>query len=591
MKNYTKDEILSILKSTDRTAILSYRDARERVLSNEVLKLKRENMCREGDRLRNIPTAAIPFSVFKRFETDGDRSEYEFGDKGYFIRRRKLEAYGLLAWLYERPADISALEDIIWAILDEYTWALPAHLHGNGLKVLQNDGYMVDLFAAETGEALSEILVLVGDKLHPIVVERTHRLIRERILDRMNSKFHWMNGSNNWVAVCGGSVGITAMYECTDDCELAGILNTILNSLHGYLGGFTDDGVCLEGMGYWRYGFGYFMAFAELLCRRTDGKINLFDDEKVHRVAAFLLRCIFKGGRCVSFSDSGTRAEVSLFAVSKLPEIYPDIPLAAAELVDMRYPEDGCSRFALELRNLIWAAESLPTEAECLGTHIFNDAQWYISETESGTGIAAKAGHNEEPHNHNDVGSFEIYKNGEELLADLGSGKYDRDYFRPDTRYTILCNASFGHSVPIVNGTYQQVGRQFAAKNVSIDETGITSDISGAYPVPTLDSLVRDIRFDSTSGAATLTDTYSFTEIPEFVVERFVTRVAPEITGNNVIIKSGSETLTLTCPDGVDIAVSMLEHCDHSGRMIPVYAIDCTVRDLQNQFILKFEMR
>ena len=43
------------------------------------------------------------------------------------------------------------LEDTIWAICDEYTWSLPAHI--SWAKDERTD---VDLFASETGYALSE---------------------------------------------------------------------------------------------------------------------------------------------------------------------------------------------------------------------------------------------------------------------------------------------------------------------------------------------------------------------------------------------------------------------------------------------------
>ena len=39
---------------------------------------------------------------------------------------------------------------------------------------------------------------------------------------------------------------------------------------------------------------------------------------------------------------------------------------------------------------------------------ILPDAQWSICRSRHGAGMAAKGGHNGEPHNHNDVGSFFI---------------------------------------------------------------------------------------------------------------------------------------------------------------------------------------
>ena len=65
--------------------------------------------------------------------------------------------------------------------------------------------------------------------------------------------------------------------------------------------------------------------------------------------------------------------------------------------------------------------------------------------------MAAKGGNNGESHNHNDVGSFLYLAGDEMLLTDLGAGEYTRDYFG-EKRYDILCNHSFGHSVPVIDG-------------------------------------------------------------------------------------------------------------------------------------------
>ncbi|MBQ8301791.1 MAG: heparinase II/III family protein, partial [Clostridia bacterium] len=77
--------------------------------------------------------------------------------------------------------------------------------------------------------------------------------------------------------------------------------------------------------------------------------------------------------------------------------------------------------------------------------------------------ISLKGGNNGEPHNHNDIGSFSILKNGEMILCDIGSGEYTKEYFS-DKRYEILCDSSFGHSVPIINGYGQSSGSEFTQK-------------------------------------------------------------------------------------------------------------------------------
>jgi len=39
-----------------------------------------------------------------------------------------------------------------------------------------------------------------------------------------------------------------------------------------FLEGFTDDGYCSEGLGYWNYGFGYYIMLSEMIHQATAPK-------------------------------------------------------------------------------------------------------------------------------------------------------------------------------------------------------------------------------------------------------------------------------------------------------------------------------
>jgi hypothetical protein len=116
-------------------------------------------------------------------------------------------------------------------------------------------------------------------------------------------------------------------------------------------------------------------------------------------------------------------------------------------------------------------------------------------------------------------------------------------------------------------------------------------DMSGAYNIPTLESLIREVRFDAVSGAATLTDTYSFTATPSEVLERFITRTIPEIDDGAVMIRSGNETLGIAYPDTVTPSVVEFDHCTHSGDWVKIYAVDFKLTTPEKYITLKFEMR
>ncbi len=598
MKIYTQGEIKSILSET-QNADYRFKEAdRQRALTNPHLKVMREELIEAGDKLRGTPILEAPFAAFKRFEIDGNRRDFE---SYYFDKRSRLTTFTLLAWLYEREEDMRELENIVWAILNEYTWVLPAHLtkpcfaaekHGKnrvGLSELQEEGYIIDLFSSETGAALAEMLSLVGDKLTPILKRRVQLYLKTRIFDVMHNDFMWKHIHNNWKAVCGGSCAIAAIYEETDIDRLSAVIEMVLPHMQDFCDSYPEDGACTEGLGYWLYGYGYFVYFADLIKKRTDGKIDLFDDEKVERMALFFQKCFFPGGKSVVFADAGTSCKFSPDLTSYLAGTYKAAVIPPLDYISLGYTTSR-SRFALGLRNFVWTDEHLSEKTkEICGINILEQAQWYMASSKNGVGIAAKAGHNGEAHNHNDVGSFHIFKNGKMTLADIGSGEYTKDYFG-SLRYTYFSNTSASHNVPIVNGKYQEVGRAHAAKNVIINEGGITCDLAGVYGDPTLKSLVRDMSFNAESGELILTDSYEFTEAPSSVVERFVSFDEPKISEGKILF-GNDEISTLTYDaDSLSAALSTEIYKNHAGISTTVYVVDLAVKELSKDFVINIKI-
>lgn len=593
MRRYSYDEILSILKKHEGQSFCFTDADRERILSDPEMTEQLSTLQKYTYIIGSEPIPTLTFSAFSRFELDGDRSEYE---ALYFRHRHLLAAFTILYWLYGREEDKKILEDTIWAILDEYTWSVSAHLKGTGLTTLQEDGYMIDLFAAETGEALAEMISLVGDKLTPIVRMRTERYIDERILKSATNPFWWNSGcTNNWSAVCSGSVSMCAIYQEKNIERLAEILTFYIDVLQSnFYRGFSDDGVCLEGLSYWTYGFGYFTYFADLLKKRTGGEIDLFLDEPVKKIALFFGKCFFPGGATVAFSDGSAKGKYQPALAAYYHTMYPEeFAMPAPSLIAMTYPQDHCARFALALRNFVWASGKITTDGKAIyGTYLFPSAQWYLTSTESGIGIAIKGGNNDEPHNHNDVGSFHIYKNGVPLLVDIGAPLYDKFYFS-NKRYENFAASSRSHSVPIVNNALQNNGKEYKAIDMTMDESGIRMDIAPAYNLAELSSLIRDVRFEKASGVTTLRDTFTFTETPSRIVERFPLNAEPVVSDGIATITSDGESLSIIFdPTVFDAEVSFErvhrhnnhvkgETTDPEANYRKVYLLDLIVKEPQ----------
>ena len=223
------------------------------------------------------------------------------------------------------------------------------------------------------------------------------------------------------------------------------------------------------------------------------------------------------------------------------------------------------------------------------GTYILSDAKWYISTSQNFVSVAAKAGHNGESHNHNDVGSFQLFKNGEQLLLDIGAGDYSRSYFSKNRYTDHYCCCSRGHSVPIVNGKYQSNGASFSAKDTEITIDGITSDISGAYDEPSLTSLVRELRFDRDNGVLTLTDCYDFLAPPKSVTERFIIGNAPIIEDGEVTVKVGDESIRIVYDhELLEPVHTVLERTNSNGSRSLNHAIDFTVKHPEGKMKFTF---
>ena len=586
MFDYTREQVLEALKANFGRDIWSLDENRIRnmranpLLSDNFMSLEK---CRKFYAER--PLYSIPFSLFKRFEADGDRTQFEYSERGYFMHRGHLKTWALSALLGGGDDDISRLEDTIWAICDEYTWALPAHMSGDqGIYAsYQPDRYTIDLFAAETGQALSEIIKLLGKRLNPLVTERARREIKARITDRYlysdMSDFWWYKSTNNWAAVCAGSVGMASICEIEDEEKLADVIMKTLVSMRSFMSGFTDDGVCLEGMGYWHYGFGYFCYYADMLSRRTGGKIDLFSEEKTKKVALFPFKMFFYGSRTVSFSDGGSRGGIGAGFISFLSEKYGKIDIPAGVNMTETVDREGCHRFARDLRSFIWCPSERPTETD--GTrriYTFDCAQWYVANGKDNFGVAAKAGNNNEPHNHNDIGHFITFKNGNEFFCDLGSGEYSKQYFGRE-RYTFPHCGSQGHSVPIINGKFQAAGKDSFAEDVKVTDRGMAMELRRAYREDSLVSLTRKIDFDPEIPRLTVTDSFRFAAAPESFVERFVTKADVSVGDGEIVLSAGDDTMKMSFDAALfSPSVSDVETADHDGRPLLFRCVDLALK-------------
>lgn len=518
----------------------------------------------------------IPVLYFQDFQDYFRTGTRLFFEKKYFLRRGQLlAAVGM--YLIERKSEyLKRVENVLWAICDEYTWSLPAHIPTEQKNDLARG--CVDLFAGETSFALSEISCLLEDELEPWLLQRIKSEIEQRIILPYESRqFFWENVEMNWAAVCCGSVGACYLYLFPE--RFPKVKQRIIDTMKCFLNGFGTDGCCREGMSYWNYGFGFFTYFADLLFEFTDGAENLFAEEQAENAARFQQNVFMNPSTVVSFADCGPDSKVEPGIISYLSRRYSGKVFSAGNSADFLDLNDRCRRWTTFVRNLVWTDLKTIVPHSTKGFHFFEDAQWYINHNGPFT-LAAKGGHNDEPHNHNDLGGIILADDVEQLLCDFGSGLYTHAYFQPETRYDVISNASAGHSVPIIAGTLQAPGVTHCAKVLHADKTDFSVDIAGAYDLKDLKSAVRTLHIQSE--VITLRDCFEFAGADHSVTERFITKHMPIYKDGKTYVKS------LQMCSEIQPEISQVVFTDHFGKEHTYYTIDYVFLDMV-EFNIEFK--
>lgn len=499
---------------------------------------------------------ATTYSRYRAFARTGDRAPYE---TPYYGKRERLHAAALHLLLGEE-AYRDAVHDYLWAICEETTWVAPAHTR------------VIDIMAAETAFGLAEIVALLGPALDAEVRYRVRDEIERRISTPFLHSYYdlrWFNGGDNWNGVCAGAIGGAFLYLEPDPERLARGLTLILESLRAFAAtAFAADGSTTEGVGYWHYGLTYPIIFAELLHGRTAGALDLLAAPRLRQIAAFPAAMLLAAGRFANFADATETIPLNPGLIARLAARSGETGLLSTLAPTAPLQGAAASGLSRTLRDLLWwdgerhAAPPL-TDALLPASGIAR----LTARTGAGAPItlAVKAGHNDEHHNHNDIGSFILHVADETLLADPGPGHYDRDYFN-ERRYESPFANSLGHSVPRIAGQLQGTGRAFAGTLTSGADAAATGktatvEFARAYPVASLIAARRTLTLITAAGDDTtllLHDQFTFADAGATVEEALVTWLPVTLAGATAAVHGQRHRLTLTieAPAGAQFALT-----------------------------------
>ena len=500
------------------------------------------------------PIYALEYSQFKRFYIDGDRSSFQ---AQYFDRRKRLMLLQILS--VSDDSYLEDLENILSAICDEFMWILPAHAFEDGV-VAKHD--FVDLYSAETAFYLSETVYVLGDKLTADIRNKIRLSVKMKVIDVFeNGKSYFEETHSNWAAVCSCGVGLAYLYLFPE--RFAAVKDRLFSCMEHYLLGISEDGYCEEGMNYWQYGFGFFAIFFDVYTQLTGERPEILTSQKVYNLLKYPTNAHMENGVYLPFADGGASKFASYpEMVYTIKNLFGD----AFDLIPMKLNLHHVR--ALMFRTLYGLDKYGDYEAQgaAKGTVYYQEREVFIHK-ENNYAFAAKCGTNYEMHNHNDVGSFQIVKNGKRLIADLGAGEYTKGYFRdPKERFgeTVFVCGSMSHSVPIVEGRYQKEWKPYCGKVLSQDEREIVMDIAGAYEENAQGMLVTYV----TEEDRVIVRYRNLNN--QSVCYRFVSEYEPKITDDGVVI----EEMTILSKNGLKATVSEKEYKNVQKKMVKAYMID-----------------
>lgn len=446
---------------------------------------------------------AIPATLLLEFRRNGNRSRFEALS---FERRKRLRNLVLAECMEGRERFLDEILNGVWLLCEETWWGVPAHLDlqkaGTGLPDVEEP--VVDLFAAETASLLAWVRWLLGDelrKLSPLVPTRIGIEIERRILApcRERVDFWWMgldpnhprdvNNWNPWI----NSNWLTCALLLEKPERRAAAVSKILRSLDQFLDAYPEDGGCDEGPGYWNRAGASLFDCLDLLHSASNGAIDVYANPLVREIGRYIYRVHVAGTYYINFADAPAKVDLTAATTYAYGQRIGDAKLMAqgAFALALQDPDDDEESMGRELRTLFLSAAMrsgnaqppLVGEAWLPGIQVLSARR--AEGSAAGLYLAAQGGHNAESHNHNDVGNFIVYADGLPAIIDLGPEAYTAKTFSP-RRYEIWTMRSAYHNCPMIHGSEQKPGREFAARAVEYRLTPkgprLTMDIAAAYP-------------------------------------------------------------------------------------------------------------
>ncbi|MEZ4904722.1 MAG: heparinase II/III family protein [Spirosomataceae bacterium] len=501
------------------------------------------NVIKAGEAVLEYKFEPISATRSLDFVRSGDREQHS---KISFGKRNALIDLVLAESIEDKGRFTEAILNGVWSICEESFWGVPAHISGTGLPNVEN--HIVDLFSAETAALLSLTDYFVGEKL-----DKINKLIRKRIYYETNQRFFipmmknpnysWMsktNAVNNWNPwIMSNWMTATLLLE-KDENRRADLLYASMLGLDLYLNGLGEDGGCDEGPSYWFAAGACVFDCLELLDEATQGKVNIYNEPLVQKMASYVYKTHIANDYFVNFADADPKLKPDGIMLYRFGRKLNDSQLTqmgkwAVEKYPTAVSNNGFHRMR-KVQNLLTIKNIDPQKNsyEPIKDAYLNDIQVLTARSSNGFFLATHGGHNAESHNHNDVGDFLLYANGEPVIIDAGRGNYTARTFSAQ-RYQLWFTQSQHHNLPIVNGVGQLAGRKYEAQNaksvVNDKEASLSMDIAPSYDkAANIQTWNRTVKLNRVKNIVEISDDYVLTQKPTSLQQVFMTVAEVDIS-------------------------------------------------------------
>ena len=572
-------------------------------------------LIKTGEKYLDYTWRSVDATAYLAYERTGERQIMETP-----LRQNRIALNALmLAELAEgKGRFIDQLINGTWHIAHMPSWVLSAHLPRQKTRrtLPDPDQQIIDLGSGALGAQMAAAYHFFHDtfdKVDPVISRVIKASVKKQILDSYlnvsNYKPHWWLAFelkkdgviNNWNPWCNADVILCFLLVEEDRERLIQAINQSYKSVNLFIDYVKKDGACEEGPAYWGHAAGKLYDYLQIMDYAHEGQLPLFQDKQIKDMGEYISRSFVKDGWVVNFADASAKLsyspsliynygkavssnEMQDFAIYNLarktegkyarpkPVLGNDI---FRSLESLRYINEMTQRVD-QLNAEIAAGYSFDQTISDLRKHVpsftwYPETEFCYIKNNNDWFFASKGGHNEESHNHNDIGTFILYKGAVPVFVDAGVGTYTKNTFS-DMRYTIWSMQSSWHNLPVINGKTQEHGREYRSRSVETVGKGKTKsfklDIAGAYkPDACCKNWTREYKVSD--NLLTITDEYKLesrlaADVENFLVQGVVYQageVTPDgyvVKAKEVVVENNGVTFKILYPAQMTVSVEVM---------------------------------